>query len=745
MPASFAESLGTTHWSRLTVEKLLGLDDAVQQIMHLGRLKQTLLDLQDERQFNAVVADAVAAAGQLPQKPPTNLFDPSWTDRFKSGVASADASLLKMETIFDWLDGGDPNGVFNRVVFRPIANAQDRENAMTADYLGRISAAFGKVPEAVAKKWADVIELPLIDRHTGMLSKMTRQQVVSMALNMGNAGNIQRLTDGYGWPEMAVRNTLNETLTEEEWTFVQEVWDIIGALWPEISAMERRVNGVAPEKVKPVPVVTPFGTLAGGYFPAIYDSTRSYKAEERGGEAADLLDARYTRATTRASATKERSEKVKRPILLGLGTINRHLSEVIHDITHREAIIAANRFLSNERVMKAVDESLGREARQQFRPWLKFVANSWAMERAGNEGIGKWVQKARSNATIVGMGFRLSTIMTQIAGYSNSAEYVGAKWVGEAIARTAAHPINSFRFVLERSGEVAARMDTLDRDIRVSLEQMRGKSGSIWDAKRFMFHGIGYMDRLVSVPTWLGAYNKALANGADEAGAIYQADKAVRLSQGAGSPKDLAAIQRGTGKWGEALRLMTMFYSYFSAFYQRQRTLGRDAARAVRERDVRMTPQLLARAWWLIAVPPVLSEILAGRGPDDDEDHAWWAFRKMLFQMLGPIPLVRDVLDPAWAKLMGKPSFGYSISPMQRAGETLVNVAGDVGRLVRGEDTKHATKNALEGAGYATGLVPGQVASATQFLVDVANGDQDPDTVKDWYDGLTRGKIKEKK
>lgn len=746
VPASFEATLGTTNWTQLSVEQLLGLDETVSQILHLGRLKQTLLDNQERREFGAIVQDAVDAAEALPQRPASNLMEPTWGDRFKAGVANANAALLKMETVFDWLDGGNSNGVFNRVVFQPLARAQDRENAMVADYLGRIRDAFSKLPPEIARRMGERVEVTeFLNRETGQPFVLTRQQLVAAALNMGNEGNIQRLTDGYGWPEYLVRDVLNRELSAPEWQFVQEVWDIVDTLWPEIAAMERRVNGVAPEKVEATPVETPHGTFRGGYYPAVYDSTRSYRAEQHSGEASDLLEGSYTRATTRASSTKDRIEKVNRPLLLQLGVINRHLGEVIHDLTHREAVINAWKFLGNERVMKAVDQSLGPAVRQSFKPWLRFVANSWAQERAGNEGIGKLVNGLRSNATIVGMGFRVSTIVMQLAGYSNSFEYVGARWVAPAIAQVAANPVRAFRFVMERSGEVRSRMDTLDRDIRVSLDAMQGKRGGIWDAKRFMFHGIGYMDRVVVMPTWLGAYNKALAEGMQEQEAIYAADKAVRSSQGASAPKDMAAIQRGTGKWGEALKLFTMFYSYLSAFHQRQMTLGRDisaAGRAGPREALRMTPQLAARAWWLIAVPPILSELLAGRGPDDEEDWGWWAFRKMLFQMLGPIPLVRDLGEPVWAKATGKPSFGYSISPLQRVGETFVNVAGDVGKIAEGKDTKRATRNALEATGYATGLVPGQLASATQFLVDVGAGEQDPEGVKEWWEGLTTGRVK---
>ncbi|WP_062788578.1 hypothetical protein [Novosphingobium capsulatum] len=753
VPASFEATLRGTHWSRLTVENMLGLDDAVNQVMHLGRLKQTLLDNQEEREWNDIFDEAERAADNIAGAPPRDLTDPNMLERIKAGALAVDASLLKLETVFDWLDGGDANGVFNRIAFRPIAEAQDRENAMLADYYGRIKALFQAVPAEDAARWRDKMEMPWSDVATGAPMRMERSKVIAMALNIGNAGNFQRLADGYRINPGAIEAFLNDTLTAGEWQFVQSVWDTIGTLWPSIEQLERRVNGVAPEKVEARAFDTPHGPMRGGYYPAIYDTTRDYRAEERGGKESDLLGTNYTRATTRARSTKERAEKVTAPILLDLGVINRHLGELIHDITHREAVIQANRFLTSERVSRAVDAALGPEIRRQFRPWVKFVANSWAMERAGNEGFGKWLGKLRANVTVVGMGLRATTMVTQLAGYSNSVEVVGEAAMAKAIARFSASPIETANFALERSGELRARMDTLDRDIRNQINAMAtvnpvGKlARQALDAKRFMFHGIGYMDRVVSVPTWMAGYSNAIAAGATEADAIYAGDKAVRQSQGAGSPKDMAAIVRGTGKWGEATKLFTMFYSYFSAQYQRQRTLARDV-RGVDERRSRNLPKLASRAFFLLVVPPLLTELIkagltGGGGPDDDEWWSEWVIRKLLANAIGPIPLARDVFEPTWNAVAGNKVFSASLTPMQRAADSLAQAGRDVGKLARGEETKHATKDVLETTGYLTGLVPGQVASATQFLVDVSQGDADPQGVGDWIEGLTTGKVKD--
>ena len=752
VPPSFEAMLGKDNWSRLPVETLLGLDAAVKQVMHLGRMKQTLLDNKERRDFDTVVGEAVGAAGNISGPPPRGLDEPSWWDAVKSNVMGADAALLKMETVFDWLDGGNPNGVFNRIVFRPIAEAQAREQDMLKDYYARVKALFEAVPTKVAARWNDKAVLPFTDPFTSRPARMSRHQMVAMALNIGNEGNMQRLADGYGWNAQAIEDYLTGELSAEEWQFVQGIWDTVDTLWPGIEAMERRVNGVAPEKIEPRAFETPHRLMRGGYYPAIYDSTLSYAADKRTAAPEGVLyEAGSIRATTRASSTKARADEVSEPILLDLGVINRHMGEVIHDITHREAVMQAWKFLSNERVMGAVDQALGQDIRKGMRPWVKFVANSWAMERAGNEGVGKWIGKLRANATAVGLGLRATTMVTQLAGYANSIEVVGEAAMAKAMTQFAASPIETTRFVMERSDEVRHRMDTLDRDLRTEIARIAASNpasaaiAKANDAKVFMFHGIGLMDRAVSVPTWIAAYNKALVAGMDEVDAAYAGDKAVRQSQGAGGPKDLAAIQRGTGTVGEALKLFTMFYSYFSAAYQRERTLVRDA-RGLDSRRPRNVPRLAARAFWLMIAPPLLVELLkmplGAGGPDDDEWWAQWVMRKLLANALGPIPFARDVFEPMWNSAIKGHFYNPAISPIQRAYDSLTNTAGDLGSMARGDDTKAATRHILETAGYATGLVPGQLAAATQFLVDVGQGDADPQSASDWLEGLSSGKIK---
>ena len=84
------------------------------------------------------------------------------------------------------------------------------------------------------------------------------------------------------------------------------------------------------------------------------------------------------------------------------------------------------------------------------------------------------------------------------------------------------------------------------------------------DVQRSFFILTGLMDMGVVVPSWLGAYHKAMGGGVPgvdpsrEADAIAYADGVVRQSQSSGSIKDLAAIQTGNVEWSNSVFAQTL-------------------------------------------------------------------------------------------------------------------------------------------------------------------------------------------
>ena len=92
-----------------------------------------------------------------------------------------------------------------------------------------------------------------------------------MALNMGNAGNKQRLLSGYRWNEAQVQAQLSR-LTAAELNAVQAIWDYFEQFKPQVAALERRTKGIEPDWVEAVPLTVTSAdgqtmNLRGGYYP----------------------------------------------------------------------------------------------------------------------------------------------------------------------------------------------------------------------------------------------------------------------------------------------------------------------------------------------------------------------------------------------------------------------------------------------------------------------------------------------
>ncbi len=737
------------HYSQMTVNDLRGLSDAVQSIAHLGRLKQKLLDAKEARDFDALVQEAVDTAGRQPQRDaPTARRNPgeggTGLDRLKGklgtvGVAlrSLDASMLKMEQVIQWLDGGDSGGVFNRVVFRRLSDAQVAEHDMQADIAGKfrkLNEALPKQNRAELNRLREVSDLP--DSRTGKPSSMTKGEMLAVALNMGNEGNLTKMLDGEGWSIDQVRAAMDRHLDAEDWKFVQGTWDTIEGLWPQIAALEKRVSGVEPEKVERTPVETAHGTFEGGYYPLVYDPLRSFDVEQnRQRSGAALFENNYVRATTSQGHTIARNEGYARPLYLSLDVLPRHLNQVIHDLAYREAVMDADRFLAAPKVREAVEGALGREYYQQFRPWLQSIANDRTIDPRGLAWWDRIAHGARTNATMVGLGFRLSTMVIHgISASLNSLGEAGVRPMASAVQTFMRDPGGTKDFVFSKSGEMRNRMNEVDRDMRDVLRETGNDHGPLATVRRFSMQGVAMLDMASAMPTWLAGYNEALKGGVDDAGAVYAADQMVRNAHGAGGAKDTAAIQRGS----ETQKLFTMFYTFWNHLYNRQRDLFRDAGQMKSAGDF---GSVLARSFFYLIAPPVIHGLISGGGPttnDDGEQEGWagWAAKHIALGLVSGVPVVRDV---AGAIGSGR---AYQMSPAGEAVGKAGTLAKDAGRalgMIDGEPSDRWVQHAIETPGYFLGLPTGQAAGAGQFLWDVMRGDEDPQGVSEWLHGIMYG------
>jgi hypothetical protein len=391
--------------------------------------------------------------------------------------------------------------------------------------------------------------------------------------------------------------------------------------------------------------------------------------------------------------------------------------------------------LNDNRIKQAINEAIGPEYEKQLMPWLQNIAHEWLIDRRGMNAIQNFASVLRTNVTMVGLGFRITTMLAQTSGYLNSVQRLGATAMADGLRTYAKAPWQQAAWVREKSAEMRNRANDLERDMRAAQLKLQGKTGAINDVRRLAFHGIAMFDAAVSVPTWLGAYNKGLKDGMLDQDAVYYADKMVRDTQGAGAAKDLASVQRQGPIWN----LFTMFYSYFNVMYNRQRGIVRDARAGEWGSAVN-------QAFFLMVASPLIGSLLTGNGPEDEEEWLAWATRNVVFGLFTGVPMVRDLGNAASNAIAGKNFGGAKLSPVQGFGDNLIRLGKDGVKLVSGEETSTgAIKNVFNVTGVLAGLPLGQPGQTFQFVWDaLVAGSENPEGVMDWLKGLIFGPEKKK-
>jgi len=693
----------------MTAEELVGVIDGIRHIDQMSRNKDKLMKLADKMRFDDLANNI--------QKTIVDNATESKKSRLESGLPQDKAARFidgffashrKMASILQLMDKEDGGLLFDTIV-RSINAAGDTEAVMREAASEKLFELFkpyttmeNQVKSKVTKLTMGNVELGIYKSEyiPEINDQLTKVGQLSVALNWGNAGNRQRLMDGYGWSESQVQAILNK-LTKEDWDFVQGTLDYIDSYWPEVSGLSKRVDGIIPSKVEATPIVTKFGTYRGGYYPAKYNT-------EKGGQPA-YMDAKqqaeraFAGATVRSQTShgfrKERAAKVTNPVRLDIGVIFEHVNEVIHDVTHFEAIMDANRLLRDKRIQGAINDHYGPAIHRQLAAALQDIA---AGEVGAQTAVEQGLNHLRAGVSIAAMGWNLTTAAMQPLGLTQSAVRIGHKWLAKGVGRFISSPTEMNKvaeWVDSKSDFMRLRAKTQMREINEIRNTVQGGSSKLMDS---YFWFISRTQRLVDLPTWIGAYEKYMAEGFDDTKAVAMADQAVIDAQGSGMTKDLAQIQRGS----PALKLFTNFYSYFNTTYNLavNQTKKTDFTRP---RDVGVW---LADMLMLYTVPVILGTMIrdliqAAVGGDGDDEELWKRMaREQITYIMGSMVLFREVGSAAFGL------FGYE-GP---AGTKAFSAVGKLGKqAMQGEADEAFWKALNQTAGIVMHYPAGQVQRTT--------------------------------
>ena len=613
IPPSLENELYRQNYKNMTVEEIRGLRDTIEQIEHLGRLKNKLLTAKDAREFAAIRNDIVASiTNYAGDRQANNRTSNTLSGQALDSVKKFWAAHIKAATWARIMDGGFDGGFLWEYIIRPANVAGDQEIQMRKEATQALTELIKPVL-AQGKLGGKGQFFPSIDR------SLNHEAVLAVALNMGNEGNQQRLLDGEGWTLSQIKPVL-DTLTAADWQFVQSVWDHFESYRPLIAAKEKRVMGKEPTwiEVRALQVQTRDGqdlNLRGGYYPIKYDPMASERAETQleAEEAKKQLQSAYTSATTRRSFTKTRADAVKnRPLLYSLDGIYQGVNEVIHDLAWHEWLIDTNRLIKDSKIAEVMREKYGAQVHQQFKSWLKDTAEG---DRGAANAAEKSLGWIRQGVSVAGLGFNVMSALTQPFGITQSVVRVGAPWIARGLQKFMAHPIETAGEIAAMSSFMENRFLTRMRELAELRSVVKGQSELRRNIDAGAYALMLRAQQLVDIPTWWGAYEKAIASGSDQERSVALADQAVIDAQGSGTGKDLAAIERG----GPALKLFTTFYSFFNAALN----VGVEKTMTRKARDVSRA-ELAADYLLLYTVPVILVKAMKDAlTPGDSGDWDW--------------------------------------------------------------------------------------------------------------------------
>lgn len=680
------------NFKQMSPGEFRALRDAVKNIDHLSRESNKLTIANEKRDHDEVISQLTELAySNNGKKAAAKYQNPTKLEDARSWIATAHAHLVKMEFITRWIDG-DTTGFAHETIFQPFVDAQAKKYDLLHAMNEELRSIFsGRDKTQVARHKS---------RYTFMGVNMRGDEIIAVALNLGNEGNREKLLEGYDWDADQLDAELSAWMTKADWDMVQSLWDSIDKLWPEIEAAHKRVSGLAPERVQASPVETPFGTYRGGYYPVVYDRNKTTKRsidqrqkhEKKNSQS--LFENNFMRPNVDKGFTQSRTS-YSAPILLSLDVLPAHIHEVVHFVTHYEAVVQVDKITRDKDFLIAIEETMGREIAEQFRPWLQAIANdsNVAPDQSYIDGIMKHL---RGGMAVVAMGYKLSTATMQAFGLFTTIDQIGIKHTMGGLKQMMTHPKKTWDLVNEQSGEMRHVLSTFDRDVRHTVDEMFGSTGVLTSIKQYAFHMMGYMQKSVNMVTWVGAYDQAIAAGLDHGRAVNRADAAVRQSQSAGGVKDLARVQRGDG----TKQAFTMFYTYFSVLYNRLADTGRGVKQG--------NPAEIARLSWLVLLPVFFESMLRGKEPEDEDEWLQWFAVQSLLYGATTIPFVRDIVSGA----MG--DYGYTMTPVASFGR-------DVSRAVQGlagdeEMTEAEFRALVNSLGITFKMPTGQALSLAEYI-----------------------------
>jgi len=244
-------TVGAKSSGDLSLEELRDLGRAIKILAHQGRNHDRLLSFGKKVQLTEAAGEMIASMNKMAGTKRLSARErATFQGQILGMLRGAMSSLTVMRYLFDALDGyvdtGGPDaktGAGHKYIVSRLQDASGREQGLIRKYSAKVTIALTKLARPDMHKGfvIDGVALPEdVSREWGGM--FTHEQVLTVALNMGNEGNLTALMKGYNWSEADLQR-ITSRLTVAELQAVQELWDIINELYPLLDETHRTLNG----------------------------------------------------------------------------------------------------------------------------------------------------------------------------------------------------------------------------------------------------------------------------------------------------------------------------------------------------------------------------------------------------------------------------------------------------------------------------------------------------------------------
>ncbi|WP_302489784.1 LPD23 domain-containing protein [uncultured Mitsuokella sp.] len=417
--------------------------------------------------------------------------------------------------------------------------AAEKESRMVQDEMVSLKKILAPYSHAEKLAWKDAkYELWTADGK----ERLTKENIICMALNFGNEVNRQRLVGGLGMEERDVRSFLEKNMMAKDWQLVQDIWNHIDSYWDDTAKVEESLNGVILEKVQALPftVVTKDKNgkefqmkLKGGYYPIAYDPEKSSQAaDQSANEVARQSMSGAMVLGTHRGFVKARSEHdiQDRPLLLKFQVIPDHVQSVIHNIAFRLAARDVFRLVNHPAFVDYVSRSLGREYHTILKQWTTDV---WQVVKDNNNQAESMVKRGinwlRGNSTMAIMGYRLWPAIENISNIAPVMDQLGALHGLKAVVSFYGNLSESWK-MLQRSVFMRDRINSLDRDIRQQPGLFAADHRAFEIIRNHAYDMMLWSDLALSAPLWVQTYKDVYGDKLKEIRAENEAHQQAVLS-----------------------------------------------------------------------------------------------------------------------------------------------------------------------------------------------------------------------